>query len=278
MADFVEAEERGNDLDLLFQRCADLMASDPGFILKLSFLHTTTVEDIQKVVERMGKCVIDIGDGLTLLHQAAQFNRVDIAHYLIKEAGHPVEVKTINGETPLDQAAWRGCIDVAVFLLRCGADIDCQTKSLYTPLHRCAFYGHDRMAALLRLAGADQKLKDKDGHTAYNVAVERQQHPKLLSLLKPVVDSHGNDLTGIAYARNNPKHPQHRREGREAFFRLFAMEAMAASGDAGAEEATEATEPGDASGAAPSSTDAGEAAAATPVPAADTDTDSAVDH
>lgn len=277
MADFVDAEERGNDLDLLFLRCADLIASDPGFILKLSFLHTTTVEDIQKVVERMGKGVIDIGDGLTLLHQAAQFNRVDIAHYLIKEAGHPVEAKTINGETPLDQAAWRGCIDVAVFLLRCGADVDCQTKSLYTPLHRCAFYGHDRLAALLCLAGADRKLKDKDGRTAYDVAVERQQQrPKLLQLLRPLVDAHGNDLTGIAYARNNPKHPQHRPEGREAFFRLYAMEAMAASGDA---EAAEAAEAGDGDSPAPSSTEAGDAAAAaTPAPAADTDADTAVDH
>lgn len=256
MADF--AEQRANDLDLLFDRCADLMAANPGFIFKLSFFHTTTVDDIKQVVQRMGKAVIDIGDGLTLLHQAAQFNRVDIAHYLVKEGGHPVEVRTVNGETPLDQAAWRGSIDVAVFLLRCGADVDCQTNSRYTPLHRCAFYGHDRMAALLCLAGADQTLKDKDDQTAYDVAVE-QGHAKLVSLLEPMIDSNGNNISGIAYARNNPKHPQHRPEGREAFFRLYAMEAMAT---AGAEDDDENDEEGEEDDEGEGGDDDGEAEAA----------------
>lgn len=272
MADFVEEETaRGNDLDLLFARCADLLASDPGFIFRLSFFNKTSVEDVKKVVERLGKAVVDIGDGLTLLHQAAQFNRVDIAHYLVREVGHPVEVRTINGETPLDQAAWRGCIDVAVFLLRCGADIDCQTKSLYTPLHRCAFYGHDRMAALICLAGADQTLKDKDGQTAYDVAVERG-NPKLVSLLEPMVASDGTDLTGIAYARNNPKHQQHRPEGREAFFRLYSMEVMAAGGEE--EEEEHEDEAGD--GLAASTAVGDEGGSATPTPA--TDADASADH
>lgn len=82
-----EVEELPNDLDELFSKCADLKAQDPMFLIKLS-LFRVSVEDIVKVVDRMGRAVINIGDGLTLLHQAAQFNRPDIIVYLVKEKQH----------------------------------------------------------------------------------------------------------------------------------------------------------------------------------------------
>lgn len=51
--------------------------------------------------------ILCVGDGLTLLHQAAQFDRTDLIDFLCEE-GHDTEVKTLHGETALDQAAWRG--------------------------------------------------------------------------------------------------------------------------------------------------------------------------
>lgn len=223
-----ELEELPNDLDELCSKCADLKDQDPMFLLKLS-LFRVSVEDIVKVVDRMGRAAIDIGDGLTLLHQAAQFNRPDIITYLVKEKHHPLEVKTRHGETPLDQAAWRGHVEAAMVLLHFGADVDCQTNLKYSPLHRCAFYNHPRLASLFVLAGANQCLKDKDEMTAYDVAVA-QGNNEIASALEPIY-ANGQNITGLAYATNNPKHPNFRPEARRALLSLFHQEASLADED-----------------------------------------------
>lgn len=122
--------------------------------------------------------------------------------------------------------------------------MDCQTHSLYSPLHRAAFYDHPRLVALLTLAGADQSLTDKDGRTAYDVAVA-QGNEQIARSLKPLIDSNGNNLTGIMYATNNPKHPNFRPAAREAFFAMFAMEAAMAGGGGEEDDEDEVGEDGD---------------------------------
>ncbi len=99
-----------NDISALFT------AFDPLFVFKISMCNIS-VEDVQEIVRRLGKVEVDIGDGLTLLHQAAAFNRPDLVKFLCDQ-GHSTEVKTIHGETPLDQASWRGQINSAIELLR----------------------------------------------------------------------------------------------------------------------------------------------------------------
>jgi hypothetical protein len=99
-----------NDIDAL------IAAFDPILMIKVAMCNVT-LEEIQEIVRRLGKVEINIGDGLTLLHQAGSHNRDDLVEYLC-EAGHSTEVKTIHGETPLDQAAWRGHISSALKLLR----------------------------------------------------------------------------------------------------------------------------------------------------------------
>lgn len=80
-----------NDLDELFDKCNDLQERDPAFFLKLS-IGRLTVDDIKNIIERMGKVLVNIGDGLTLLHIGAQFGNCDIVHYLAVEENHPLEV------------------------------------------------------------------------------------------------------------------------------------------------------------------------------------------
>ena len=171
----------------------------------------------------MGKPVVNIGDGLTLLHQAASSNLVGPLVHLLK-AGHPTELRTSAGETALDQACWRGHTEAVMELLRYNADVDCQTNGKYTPLHRCAFYNHHRLAGLLVLAGACQTLTDEHGQTAYQVAVQ-QGNTEIASTLEPILDGTGNNIAGIAYATNNPKHAGFRQEARDSLFSLFEMNA-----------------------------------------------------
>jgi hypothetical protein len=99
-----------NDINAL------MAAFDPLMLMKVAMFNIT-LEDVQEIVRRLGKVEIDIGDGLTLLHQAGSHNRDDLVEFLC-DAGHSTEVKTVHGETPLDQAAWRGQISSALKLLR----------------------------------------------------------------------------------------------------------------------------------------------------------------
>ena len=87
------------------------------WLFNLSFARTD-LSDIKLIVEAMGRSKINIGDGLTLLHQAAQFGRVDWIEYLVGEMHHDLEVVTAVGETPLDQAVWRGNFECAFLLIR----------------------------------------------------------------------------------------------------------------------------------------------------------------
>ena len=104
--------------------------------------------------------------------------------------------------------------------------MDSQTFKGFTPLHRCAFYDHSRLASLLCLAGAS-RLKDSNGDSAYDVAVARG-NTQLISILKPLIDSAGNDITGIQYATNNPKHPNFRPNARTSLFAMFDLESSMA--------------------------------------------------
>jgi ankyrin repeat protein len=85
-------EEAPNDLDELFIKCTDLSAADPAFFLKMS-MGRLSLNDVKEMVSRMGKAVIQIGDGLTLLHLAAQNGCLDIVEYLVEDMKHPLEVK-----------------------------------------------------------------------------------------------------------------------------------------------------------------------------------------
>lgn len=106
-----------NDIDEILDKCADLKETDPGWIFKLS-LGQLDVEQIKIIVEKMGRVTLNIGEGLTLLHLAAQYNRYDWIIYLCNELNHPLEVKTRVGETPLDQATWKGFYESTMFLIK----------------------------------------------------------------------------------------------------------------------------------------------------------------
>lgn len=196
-----------------------LLKVNPSIVIRLGFGRATLAE-VQLIIERMGRHVLDIGHGITLLHVAAQFNHCPLIQYLCEELHHPLEMKTRVGETPLDQAAWQGHIDACVLLLKYGADVDCQTGGLYTPLHRCAFYYHPRLAALLCFAGANRTIRDENNQTAYEVAIEKGNRD-IANIIKPL---EGEETNGGPYSTNNPKHPNFRPEAREAFFTLFAAE------------------------------------------------------
>ena len=67
-----------------------------------------TVESAQLIIQKHG-IDVDMADGLRMLHMCVQFDNLPLLKFLC-ENGADTNVKTINGETPLDQV----CIAIAV--------------------------------------------------------------------------------------------------------------------------------------------------------------------
>lgn len=66
---------------------------DASMLMRIAFC-SVSCEEVTEIIEKLGKVEIDIGDGLTLLHQAAQFDRGDLVDLLLGR-NHPVEVLII---------------------------------------------------------------------------------------------------------------------------------------------------------------------------------------
>jgi hypothetical protein len=191
-----------------------------GWNMELKLSHgMLSVDDIKLIVDKMGKVCVNLG-GMTLLHNACQHNLVDVVEYLTS-INHPLEVKTENGETPLDRAVTLGHTRVTFELLKVGANVDCQTTIGLTPLHKCAFYSHAHLCMLLSVAGATRTIVDfQRGFTPYQIA-KRQNNPELAWLLKPTFDENGIDISGDLFRVHNPNHPDFNLENRTKFLELF---------------------------------------------------------
>jgi hypothetical protein len=83
-----------DDIQEVFDKCKDLEDNDPGFIIKLS-MGRCSVDDVKAIIDRMGKVVINIGDGLTLLHVFSLYGNYDVVHYLAGDKHHPLEVRLL---------------------------------------------------------------------------------------------------------------------------------------------------------------------------------------
>jgi hypothetical protein len=67
-----------------------------------------------------------------------------------------------------------GKVDAMARLLRHGADVDAAGITGWTPLMYAASYNYPGGARLLLAHGADLDRKNRDGHTAYDIALERK--------------------------------------------------------------------------------------------------------
>lgn len=67
--------------------------SCPGDLVMKVLMGRLSILETQLLINHVGKVEINIGEGLTLLHQAASTNRADLIHFLCAK-GHSTEVNT----------------------------------------------------------------------------------------------------------------------------------------------------------------------------------------
>ena len=124
--------------------------------------------------------------GRTPLHIAAEKGNIDVAMFLI-ENGANVNVADANGNTPLVFIINKtGNPKVTQRLLEKGASVNAQNRTGETALVYAAWHGYSAIVQLLLENRADVTLKNKQGNTALTLA-ESKGHHEIVEMLKAAI-------------------------------------------------------------------------------------------
>jgi ankyrin repeat protein len=110
-----------------------------------------------------------------------------------------LQVRDRYSQTPLDLAAWLGQTEEVKILLRYTEDVNVKDILGQTPLHGAAIHG-DRLeiVELLVKHGADPNIRDREGRTAFYLAVTKGKIPAAKLLLEYGADVNAKDSHGDA--------------------------------------------------------------------------------
>lgn len=109
------------------------------------------------------------------------------------DAGAQMDVRDVNGRTPLEAAVEHQAHACIHLLLVRGAEPNVLgAANGLSPLHKAAWGGKDGIVRMLLLHGADINLRARDGSTALHFAVAANQY----DVVKLLLDRHAK--TGIA--------------------------------------------------------------------------------
>lgn len=94
------------------------------------------------------------------------------------------EAEAVSKRTALHKAAFWGHVDAVKYLLNeCKLRTDARDSAGDTPLHDAARFGHAEVVGLLLKAGADPSIKNNNGQTVLDVAVQ-YEYPDILKRAK----------------------------------------------------------------------------------------------
>jgi ankyrin repeat protein len=151
---------------------------------KLTLFEAAAAGDVARVREIVGQNRAQASgiapDGYSALGLAAFFKRREVVRYLLDADADPRPASRQGGFTPLHSAvatdAGARDIEIVRMLLDKGADPNAKSQSGSTPLHTVAFTGDTASLDLILKHGADPTIRNADGKTARDVAVERDNH------------------------------------------------------------------------------------------------------
>lgn len=145
--------------------------SDP--IAVSSFTDLVKNGDLAKVNQLIKNGIdvnmLDLKNGYTALHYAAEYGHLTIAELLLAN-GADVHAKNNQGQTPLHCAIYSKSEEIISFLVSKGADINSKNNDGMTPLHEACKWNSASQVPALLVNGSDVNASDKYGSTPLHIA------------------------------------------------------------------------------------------------------------
>ena len=131
------------------------------------------IKGVTEWLQKGGDINVQNDKGFTLLHGALWCGRSDLAIYLIKAGADLNLAEKTEGYSPLHMAAMERMEPIVSALITKGANVNAVDKDQGTPLHTAAWESQASIVALLISNGADVNAKNKDGLTPLHAAAAR---------------------------------------------------------------------------------------------------------
>jgi ankyrin repeat protein len=146
--------------------------------VELSVHEAVAIGDLHRVIQFLDAdpalIRVPSHDGWTLLHMASYFGHADIVHLLLSR-GADVNERSANdlNNTPLHSALAGRRFAIAQLLVEHETDVNASNRRGWTALHLAASAGNLDMVKYLMQHGAKAGLRNVDGLTPADLALER---------------------------------------------------------------------------------------------------------
>lgn len=170
------AEGDAKTVKLLVRHGADIDAQKDDYMTPLMMAIANGRQSAAKYLIRAGANLNkkDIG-GHTAVHDASAMGQIELLCIML-ECNADIEVEAhVDGMTPLHRAIECGQGEAIRLLLGQGASIGKCDYYSNTPLHNAAFYGQSGAVSLLLDYGAEINVRNSDGKTALQLALEEDE-------------------------------------------------------------------------------------------------------
>ncbi|MEA1786002.1 ankyrin repeat domain-containing protein [Arenibacter sp. GZD96] len=132
------------------------------------------VERVKQLLEEKPELLNDYSnDGFTLLGLAAFFGHLDLAQELLEKGADPnIAANNQFKVAPIHSACATSNLEMAVLLIKNGADVNAKQMQNVTPAHSAAHNGQTELVQLLFDNKADINAKMENGQTPLSMAEE----------------------------------------------------------------------------------------------------------
>lgn len=107
------------------------------------------------------------------LHWATEMGQKNLVLFLLDRDPILLNMKTKEGLSAINIAAWRGDKDMVKILIEQGAEIDDRTKWGEVPLHHAVTFGYVDICNILLSNGADPFTEDRLKRTPFMIAMQK---------------------------------------------------------------------------------------------------------
>lgn len=171
----------------------DVSGNHLQFSLSAAVVHGDATV-FQYLVSHGGDIHLKDSEGMSLIHLAAQFGRLEILHYLL-EKGLSVNALSTAGYTPMQKAMDTQQLEAIKVLLYHGAIINSKDPMGQTILHYAALSDLEGTKLCLE-KGADVNVEDIDGDTPLMNAVANHETEIVKLLLQHGASIHAQNKEG----------------------------------------------------------------------------------